>query len=623
MAFIKVKIAKKKIPKKKVINIVINITQITNRIGSEWFCVELQEIYDTYRIDPTMKKLKLKNILKSLKNMQTAKKVEYFNTMPEDITEKEFVQYLRVQTLGADFVNYDYLVRYYNIELDDNLMPIFTEEFQFDNKIKKEALFVWNILVNIKKDKHLRNLGQEYFKLDLQSKIESDEITELRKMSFDMHFTLLDIIIEIDENHINVGENDDIKNCIMQQNGILYKRMDFQKIYTGEICNNANANIEILNNTYYTEFIKNLVHALLYKLLKQSNQIREYFVMYLFKNVLIDKYNRLIYLVENSNNTKTLLNIELNLSVEKNKILERIKSIDNNINTHTESWRKVTTQINNLLESSNFINMFALKDRCKRSIEQNLTDKVITFDEVVNLLEISDSNMEKFHQFLLGSLIIEDINEINEDEKILLNWKQVSMIITTYGYNNNVKSLLQLYFNELEDSYESIIHIFNSYTISAKEMQNSYKVCMTNASIKIENDIKHAAILEATNIIKYNYNKKLKSIANENKYYKNIHDKAATLERLQQSENRSFTQDLLSISETEHANNVLRMTAIFNNAQIDDTENNAQIDDTENNAQIDDTENIAQIDDTENIAQIDNTETDSDSENEYEYDEVK
>ena len=581
MAFIKVKIAKKKIPKKKVINLVINITNITNRIGVEWFSMELKKIYNAYRQSSTVKKTELKDMLKNMANMQTEKKVEYFDTMPDDISEDVFVKYLRVQTLGADFVNYDYLIRYYGIVLDDNLMPIFTEEFPFDNKIKKEALFVWNIRRSIKMDKHLRNFNQDYFEIKLQSKIESDDISELKKMSFDMHFNLLDIIIEIDENHTNVKENDDIKNSIMQQNGILYKRMDFQKIYTGDIKKDANVNVEILNNTYYTEFIKDLIHVLTYKLLKKNKKVREYFVMHYFKDSLIDKCSELSPIIRNDIDNKALLENELVLCDvdDRENYLVEIKNNDYNIKKNTKLWNLYISYIDNLLDSSNFISMFNFKDRCKKNIDM----KIISFEEIIILLDVMPSNNIPFKKFLLDIGIITKFNVIDED--ITLNWSELSLLILKYECKDDLKALLQLYFIGVEKSYEKILNIFESFDIPSEDMQKSYILCVKNITKKVTNDVKNNLLVVAISNIKLDFENQLKKANKETIYYKNLYNKSLVLEGLRQSSADTVfnMRDIpQTIPEAEFAIILNDTTELINSLNISTTNNNViTIDDSE------------------------------------------
>lgn len=393
----------------------------------EWYCKPLKDICNYYKQYTTIKKTKLKSMLQLVTNLFTTKKVAYLSTLPEDITEVMFVKFLRIQTLGADYINYDYLLHYYNIQVDTNYMPIFTETFSFDRQIKKEALFIWSIKRNIENDKHLINFNNLYMELVLQDKLETNDISEIRKMSFDMHWYLLDIIVEIDENHnTEVLINDDIKNAIMQQNGINYLRMNFQNIYDTTIITNINT--EIYNNTYYTNFIKSLMDLLLYKLLKKNRDVREYYVMYLFRNSLYKKAEQASALVIKYNNKKTLLDTHLlTLNRERNIQTCLIKIKNNNIDlqTNIKIWQQTNTYINNLFNASNFIALFNYKDRCKLN-----NNRVITFTEVISLLNILPENIIDFKQFLLSINVINTMNRT--DKNILLNWKQLCFTILNY-----------------------------------------------------------------------------------------------------------------------------------------------------------------------------------------------
>lgn len=72
-------------------------------------------------------------------NLKTEAKLNMLDKFDDKLTEADFVKFLRYQTMGADYINYDYIIRYYNLKTDDNDTIIFTEEFSFDNKIKKRG----------------------------------------------------------------------------------------------------------------------------------------------------------------------------------------------------------------------------------------------------------------------------------------------------------------------------------------------------------------------------------------------------------------------------------------------------------------------------------------------------
>lgn len=478
-------------------------------IGDKWFNNDLKDIYDNFKTTKTIDKQELYDILPN--NFKTDAKIAIFKKLDNNVTEKAFIKFLRKQTIGADYISFDYLVRYYKLEMDKNYMPIFTNKFQFDKSIKKEALFIWSILKNIETNVHLSRFDTHYLNVDLQAKLESEDMSDLRKMKYDLHFTNLDIIVEIDENHkglILIADN--IKNCLMSQNGISFIRLNFQKIYNGEIVDNAND--EILNSEYYTKFIRDLNDKLTNSLLHKYREVREYYIMHIFKNTLVDKINNSMLILIKYLNAKKLLTSS-----------DKIAKLDKKIKQKNKVLIEAKIHLEGLSENSNFIAMFNYKDRCKKNLDNKTDKKVITFDEIIKLLEISPdikNDITNFKEFLYDINIIDD-SEIDNDT-IFVNWKQLTLILLEYDSNNNLQSLLKLYFIELEESYEKIIDLIEKHNICIRSSREAFQICMENANIKLKKDF----INDVTKAAKVKYTMELDVANKTSNKYKKLYEKS-------------------------------------------------------------------------------------------------
>jgi hypothetical protein len=175
------------------------------------FFKDVQTVFQQSKTKPkTINKKDMEKIMP--KNLLMPPKLKLLTTYKDEITERQFVKLLRLQTDGSDYVNFDYIIDYYKLETDQNDMIIFTEKFKFDNRIKKEALFIWGILNTIKRDKILGKF-QDYIIKDLQTKFTINLLNGNSGYKFDLCFKSLNIAVEIDENHTsdNVKENDENK----------------------------------------------------------------------------------------------------------------------------------------------------------------------------------------------------------------------------------------------------------------------------------------------------------------------------------------------------------------------------------------------------------------------------
>jgi hypothetical protein len=458
------------------------------------------------------------------KNLTTKAKIKKLTEFSDEMSEKEFIKFLRMQTDGSDYVNFDYIIRYYGLKTDQNNMIIFTRKFKFDNRIKKEALFIWGILNSIKNDPILGKF-RHYITKDLQTKFTVNLLNNNTGSKFDLCFKELKIAVEIDENHTSdkVINNDEIKSSMMKLNGYNLTRLDFQEINRGSTIV-GDINEIILNNEYYRKFIIEIKRKLLTSLLYKYVDVREYYIMHLYrrtiKNKKITTTNRITEIKKNIIKCKEecAKSIDItNYEIQYIK-LQNLKLINGFNDSLYIEFSKILNEINlvNSDVSNDFKNLFDLKNKCK---ESNYTN-VITFTDIIKLLKI---NPDKFNGMKLNLCkygIIEDY-DLNYD-KILISWKQLSTVINNSNDAQDLQKLLIAYYIEVEESYEKIINMISIHTKSISGSEEDYNICMKyiiernsksdkNLITKLNNDIIE---LKNINFELESKNKYLKSLNN-------------------------------------------------------------------------------------------------------------
>ncbi len=155
------------------------------------------------------------------KNLKTPAKLKFLNQMPDEITEAQFVELLQYQTTGADYVNIDYLLDYYKIECDDNLMPIFANDFRYKN-LKPQALYTYVIVKNLQTHPVFKNYP-ELIKFEFEQRLEQSLFTKTSNFKYDLGFNDRNILIEIDEAHHKRHKNPSKQNITDDQKDALVK----------------------------------------------------------------------------------------------------------------------------------------------------------------------------------------------------------------------------------------------------------------------------------------------------------------------------------------------------------------------------------------------------------------
>jgi|SRR6476661_5234046 len=458
------------------------------------------DIYEHYKINKTMNKNELISILPKYLTKSNTVKYKMIKDWRSEVTEKEFIKLLMTQTTGADYPNFYYFILKYDLKLDSNNMIVFNDNFHFDNKIKKEALFNWSILDLLRKDDLIKEF-YEFMNFELQFNCESQDVEKTRQLKYDMMFKNLNIIVEIDENHASkkTVDNDIRKNIVSQMNGFVLVRLDFQKIYykinknskkigCGELKDGSNADKHILNSEYYNKFIHELRENIYSSMLSRKDEFRERYILFLLENSLNDRIKN----IQKSVNNNSLEHEKYNTLLKNTKDLklkQKYKNIKDELHFILDSNYKNLTKTENVLKiitdkNGKFIELFKIKnDSYQKNKSRNC--KNIPLSKIIDLLSLDDNSMIKFIRFLYN---IGVVNEFYHDKKdILISWRDVSEIIKNYNdIMLTLKEALNIYYLELEESYEIIINKMNDFNNKIIATQEKYRFCMQNERSKKE-----------------------------------------------------------------------------------------------------------------------------------------
>lgn len=451
----------------------------------------LKNIYNEFQENEFMCKEELLEFLPRYLNKPGTTKASYIASLSDEVSEDDFVDLLKIQTLGMDYPSFDYLVLKYDLEFDNNHMIIFTDEFKFDNKIKKEALFIWGILNALSNHELLWPYISIY---DLQASYETEDVHNSRKKRYDMEFSELQFVIEIDENHR--GEttlaNDEFKNVLASMNGRMLIRLNFQEIYKdegvekgkGEILAGENANDYMYNSEYYKKFLELLYDSLINSLLNNNAEFRQKYIFHLFNESL---KNQLIILKSSiRSNKKRISNIKKKISTADSKTIREEynkKIVDMQLiqDKNRVSIDKIKFIIEFIKSDQSFLKLFGIKDKYKPKF---IGDKNIPFTEILDVLHIVDeAAILRLKHFMYTNHIISKYYRSNND--IYVSWKELSIIITEFDSDSELGKVLILYYFELEESYESIIARMLSHSKKIASNEEKYNECMRNENKKI------------------------------------------------------------------------------------------------------------------------------------------
>lgn len=430
------------------------------------------DTHNTFMNNDFIKKEILLEDLPNYLNKKGTTKANFIAKLPNEVTEAMFIELLMMQTEGYEYPTFEYFILKYKLKFDDNHMIIFTDQFPFDKRIKKEALFIWGILNYIRNDPFLGQF-KNLIEFECQTKIGSNYVLAKSKM-YDLCFPKLRIVVEIDENHQDANNNyrttelktnDTLKNAIIRQHGLNMARLNFQAIYEfkREIPNGINVNKYINNSEIYAMFLKDLSEMLKGSLMKEHYMVRKEFNKFEYRNTL-DQQMEII--------DSELAGLQL-----RDKSVITDKKIDIKM-----TYKGSLQLLINGLESSEFITLFELKDKSKKANGRN----VINFTDIKRLMKDINDDVEDFTLFLCYNNMMDNEDNI---ESIRVSWKQLCKIIIHYGKKNSLRDLLIAYYLEVEDTYEKIIALMNKYTDQIIGDGMAFSLCFERINDVYENKL--------------------------------------------------------------------------------------------------------------------------------------
>lgn len=457
----------------------------------------LTKIYNEFQKHKTIKKSKLLESLPAYLNKPGTTKAIQIEKWKKDVTEEQFIKLLKTQTEGAEYHSFEYFILKYNLKTDDNDMIIFTDEFPFDRSIKKEALFIWGILNALKNHQHFGEF-YDYLLTNLQISYESYFIDKNNRMRYDMGFPNLNIVIEIDENHTSaVARNDYIKTITAEMNGTSVCRLNFQKIFVnkygtsrGNIKNGENANKEMFNSKAYTKFLNDLYYKLGGAMMKDQLAFRELCVMHLYKISVQKQIDEINSSLQENIAQQDKIKKTLNSSKVTKKIINQSKYdiISDLVENNKIALNKYMTISDFIKNDDTFVELFKIKDMCVKS--KDPFGKIIQFERVAKVVKAYDEDKEEMLiDFLYKSGILTKLYDLQKD--IHISWKDLSRVIIDYSeVNDSLKMALILYYTELEESYEKILHQMDSHTKTITATMEKYITCIKNETQKIKKSYK-------------------------------------------------------------------------------------------------------------------------------------
>lgn len=467
----------------------------------------LYNIFEEFQENETSNKQELLDLLP--KQYKTKAKLDYLAEIKDDdITELQFIKLLLIQTHPDDYINYEYFIKYYDLKLDNNNMIIFTKDFTY-TMCKKETLYIWWIIKNFQMHRLFTSYMDSSIIYSFQKRLELTSLNASHNKKYDLCFQNQEILVEINEPHhaTNTEKNKDyVKFSVAKLNGIQLISLVTDKVdkinqFLTNVINKSNLKFSKIYKKLHKDIIKEfsnlpeddeidideleyyldqLIDYRLYnkkheypselnEFLKDSEYDKEFYQKYVDKHIknIIDTHVESE--IQNSNELTKFLDIIFHrmlcsmlsdYSFMQDYIKKVFKKEMFNYLLETTKFISVCETIQDLqLNDKNFIDRYDLLKRFieesgefdqlflmkKKSLE-NSNHNVISIDEVIDLLNITDS--EKFIKKVCF------ICNINSDE--LVSWKNIQTIILSQPDTNNFKQMLLLYYIEIDAIYLNI-----------------------------------------------------------------------------------------------------------------------------------------------------------------------
>lgn len=417
----------------------------------------LLRFHNEYRKNKSIKKSKLLDNLP--KNLKTNAKMEYINKLGRNITEKEFVGLLLYQTQGADWVNLYYLIKYYNLQLDDNKMIIFTKEFPYSS-IKQEALYIWWIMNYVYSHPLLSKYINTQLSFQMQERLEIGIFPTSDNFKYDHIFDKIKIALEVNEQHHNTNKQkliDEKKKSLCKLHGII-----LMTISTNDAINYEKHKYNVFtkaleNNAIITDLLNRVCENLARKSAWYTGSgsnlhkcIKSLLLLYIRKRAgrqpTIQIKNDLDYF-------KRLDVYHDEIDDECEYVVDEY--IDNELNNKlAESCKNSKYLYEFQIEYFNNVLSALLKDF---NFRQDYITKVFVetlVDSQINILDYSKKNIKKFNtiekrfinmEFNNAKLVLLNFNESNNEFLKLFEFKTRSLQNSNNSKNIKFKEIIELF----------------------------------------------------------------------------------------------------------------------------------------------------------------------------------
>jgi hypothetical protein len=434
----------------------------------------LEKVYkffdDTYELFKYNNTTNYKELSKDFPhNLKTEAKIKFAKkNFEENITEEDFVELLCHNTYSADFVNLYYLIKYFQLEKDDNGMIIFNDVFSYGS-IKQEALFIWWIVDMVYNHPMFSKYTNKLLSFSLEKRLEINILPTNDNFRYDQIFNNLNLAIEVNEKHHEkelTKRNDKIKKSLCKLHGIVLKPINIVQIIPNYV--EADFDRDIIENIYNSEYLANYKKEYLNLLLSSmlSNfKFRQDYITKIFIESIIDFQIDSIEFVKKDNNLYNITN--------------ELKMTKDDFNKYNNVLTKFTHN------SEDFIKLFEFK---LKSLENN---KIIKLLDIVKLCNITDDYLSQFIRLSCNSCKI--INNSNTDN-ILLSWFDINTILFNEHIDifRELRNILQIYYRYIDTIYETIIRRMKWFNDLNKSSSADFYKYQYRISRKINNKIKSA-----------------------------------------------------------------------------------------------------------------------------------
>ena len=388
-------------------------------------------------------------------------------------------------THGGDHISINQLIKIYKLKINPKSnMVIFNDKLRYKD-ILQEALYIWYMLRVIKMDSLIgKYINHSKLNIIRQETIEMNIMPTNSNFKFDLGFPNLNILVEVNEYKHEQPEKiiqDAIKNSLAILCGYTATTLKVKDVFDmDESSYNKLSDTEIHDKlaesdhlkTFSKTFVEQITAALL-----EFKDVRDDYIMVLFKQMLKTRIQEIVVRINFNINNKNILEALCQTNEYNGVDITNYKNHLSFIESDKLMLDSTKFILNSLNTNEDFIELFNIKHRCSISQIPN----IITFQEIVKLLKVKSSNVDKFRIILLKLVYrINDMYTAKDD--IFITWVELSEVISNYESKSTLKIMLEMYYREVSRSYELVIQIIKSHTDSLKTNRDTLTTYVNHAN---------------------------------------------------------------------------------------------------------------------------------------------